>query len=371
MLLEPRTWSLAESSDVVLPRLSPQLSTRVSPETHAAVVEIVTGIHRDVDEVVAELGLLRRRLASELAEMGLSVAAAGTHPMSGAGETVLSGASRYRALGESLRGLARRQPTMALHVHVGVPSPDDAVRVLNGLRENLPVLLALSANSPFCDGRDGGFDSLRTVIFQAFPRTGVPPAFDRYVDYTEAVDALVAPGAVPDPSFLWWDLRLQPALGTVEVRVMDAQSFVRDVTPLVALVQSLAHLVLEGDAPQMHLSDQALAENRFLAARDGMAARLIDSSTQRLVPIRETLHELLARCHPHALALGCGSTLERVRSLATANGAKRQRTIGASAGLSGLVERLAKQFLSGTRTMTREYTANRPLAPAAAEPAGR
>jgi len=363
MLLEPQTWSLAESSDTVLPRLSSQLSTHVAPETHAAVVEIVTGVHPHVDEVVAELGLLRRRLAGELAEMGLSVAAAGTHPTSALRETEVSGAARYRLLGESLRGLARRQPTMSLHVHVGVPTPEDAVRVLNGLREHLPVLLALSANSPFCDGRDGGFDSLRTVIFQAFPRTGAPRTFAGYADYIEAVDALVAPGAIPDPSFLWWDARLQPALGTVEVRVMDAQSSVRDVAPLVALVQALAHLALEGDGRSAGADDQVLAENRFLAARDGMAARLIDSRTRRLIPIRETLQELLASCRPHALALRCEGKLERVRSLAAANGAKRQRAF--SGGLGGLVERLAQQFLSGTRTLAAEGATAVSLASAA------
>ena len=179
MLLEPAGWSLAQSSDHVLARLSDKLSPHTFPETHAAVVELATGIHPDVDGVVAELTSLRNRLSCELGAMGLSVAAAGTHPLTVRDETELSGSVRYRALDESLRALARREPTMALHVHVGVPAPEDAIRLLNGLRRNIPVLLALSANSPFWQGRDSGFASARTVIFQAFPRTGPPPVVRR------------------------------------------------------------------------------------------------------------------------------------------------------------------------------------------------
>ena len=286
--------------------------------------------------------------------MGLTVAAAGTHPLTVREETEVSGATRYRALDDSLRVLARREPTMALHVHVGVPAPEDAIRLLNGLRHRVPVLLALSANSPFWQGRDSGFASARTVIFQAFPRAGLPRCFADYADYVEAVDALIASGAIPDPSFLWWDVRLQPALGTVEVRVMDAQSRVREVTPLVALIQSLARLELEGEPPSVMPSAEVLAENRFLAARDGMDARLIDPAARCLIPVREMLDSLLADCCPHALALGCAGALDRVEHLAAANGAERQREFVAhKRRLDELVASLADQFLApGWRTAT-------------------
>ena len=234
---------------------------------------------------------------------------------------------------------------MALHVHVGVPGPEDAIRVLNGLRRNLPVLLALSANSPFWQGRDSGFASARTLIFQAFPRAGLPPLFADYAGYVEAVDALIAPGAIPDPSFLWWDARLQPALGTVEVRVMDSQSRVRDVAPLVALIQSLARLELEGEPSSVVPSAHVLGENRFLAARDGMDARLIDPEARRLIPAREILASLLADCRPFALALGCAEALDRVPRLAAANGAERQHALVAPSGrLDHLVMTLADRF---------------------------
>ena len=194
---------------------------------------------------------LRNRLAPEVGAIGLSVAAAGAHPLTLHEETVVSGAARYRLLDDSLRSLARREPTMALHVHVGVP--DAGGRHPAPQRappQRAAVLIALSANSPFWQGRDGGFDSMRTVIFQAFPRTGLPRCFAGYGDYVDALDAVIGAGAVPDPSFFWWDVRPQPRLGTVEVRAMDAQSTLAEVTPLVALIQSLSRLELEGDPPQ-------------------------------------------------------------------------------------------------------------------------
>ncbi|MGA9858937.1 MAG: YbdK family carboxylate-amine ligase [Solirubrobacteraceae bacterium] len=346
MLLAPGRWSLAQRSDEVLPRLSAELAPHTSPETHSGVVELQTGIHLDVDGAVEELACLRGRLKDELAAMGLAAAVAGTHPMTSREETIVSGATRYRTLDDSMRVLARREPTMALHVHVGVPAPEDAIRVLSELRRRIPILLALSANSPYWQGRDSGFASARTVIFQAFPRTGAPRPFKDYSAYVEAIDGLIASGAVPDVSFLWWDVRLQPALGTVEVRVMDAQSTVGEIAPIVALIQSLARLALEGDPSPIVPGAEVLAENRFLASRDGMNAQLIDATARSLVPAREVLEATLAECHPHAAWLGCAAALDHVRWLATATGADRQRALSTRLGDLGLLTaRLADEFL--------------------------
>jgi carboxylate-amine ligase len=320
MLLDPSRWLLAQPAGRVVAGLSRQLSAHTSSEAGAAVVELATGIQPDVDGVVSELAWLRTRLRRELNAVGLTAAAAGTHPLA--------------------------VPTMALHVHVGVPDPDDAVRVLNGLRRNVPTLLALSANSPFCQGRDGGFASSRTAIFAGSPRTGLPSHFACYSDYVDALDALVVARSVPSRSVVWWDVRLQPALGTVEVRVMDAQSTLREVAPLVALIQSLARLELEGEASFLAPSAEVLEENRFLASRDGMAAELLDQRGERLVPVRAMLEALLADCSPHARQLGCAEALEGVRRLAAANGADRQRVLaGGQSSLQDLVAGLASRFL--------------------------
>lgn len=343
MLLHQSDRSLAQSSDSVLARLSEGLSVQTAPETHAAVIELKTGIHSDVGAVVAELATLRAQLDRELLAMGLRAAVAGTYPREAPTETLVAGSERYRMIADSMRALARRDPTLAMHVHIGVPDPEDAVRLLNGLRPAVPVLLALSANSPFCQGRDSGFASARTVIFQGFPRTGTARPFSDYADYVRSVDELIAPGALPDPSFLWWDVRLQPALGTVEVRVMDAQTTVADNAALIALVQSLARLVLEGEWPANAGRQEAVAENRFLAARDGLDARLIDPAEPELVPVRALLEPLLASCRAHADDVA-SVELERVRRLAVANGADRQRTWAREAGLPGLLSTLTQRF---------------------------
>jgi carboxylate-amine ligase len=344
MLLDPRGGSLAQSSDDVLGRLPPALAAHAAPETHASVIELQTGIHADTAGAVDELAALRAQLAHELTAMGLRAACAGTYPLVAPLEVRVSESARYSLVGESMRTLARREPTIALHAHVGVPDPEEAVRVLNGLRTAVPLLLALSANSPFSQGRDTGFASARTVIFHAFPRTGTARVFDSYDDYVGAVDALIASGALPDPSFLWWDVRLQPKLGTVEVRVMDAQSTIADTAPLLALVQSLARLIVDERGPWEDAAPEVLAENRFLAARDGIQARLIDPRERRLVPVRTLIQALAERCRPHAAALGCLEQFDQLGRLVEANGADRQRAAAGRTGLTALVATLADRF---------------------------
>ena len=294
---------------------------------------------------VRELWQLRRGLAGELGGLGIAAAAAGIHPLAATEETRTSGAARYQLIAESMRGLSNREPTMALHVHVGVPDPEDAARVLRRIRDSLPVLLALSANSPFSRGRDTGFASARIVTFDGFPRTGPPRPFSCYRDYVDAIDVLITSGALPDPTFLWWDARLQPAFGTVEVRVMDAQSTVADIAPLVALVQSLARLESSIRAEQRPTSEEVLAENRFLAARDGLNARLIDVASGRLTAIRTLLAALIEQCRAPAAALDCSQMLDHAYRLAAVNGALRQRTwVAGGRDLASMLARLSQQF---------------------------
>jgi carboxylate-amine ligase len=349
MLLDPSDGSLAQTSSAVLARLSGVLSEHTAPETHASVIELTTGVHADVKGAVAELAELRRQLDEELRAMGLVAASAGTYPLLPKRETRVYRSGRYGVVADSMRALARREITLALHVHVGVPDPEDAVRVLNGLRSAVPVLLALSANSPFVRGEDGGFASARTVIFQGFPRTGTARHFDGYADYVDAVDGLVASGALPDASFLWWDVRLQPKFGTVEVRVMDAQSTVADSTALIALVQSVARLALETELADDGVAPEILAENRFLAARDGLDSLLIDPAQRRLIPARAVLEDLFASCKSHARELGCRIELEQVRRLSTANGADRQRARARMTGLIELLWTMSELFATSER----------------------
>ena len=361
MLVDPRDWSLAFRSDEVIAALPPDLRDRVTPETHAAVMEVTTGVHRRVPDAVAELAELRRRMSRALAGHGLRAAVAGMHPSATWSETVVSSHPRYRRVGESMRVLALREPTLATHVHVGVATPRAAIGLLNRLRVHLPLLLALSANSPFWQGRATGFASTRTTVFDAFPRSGVPRSFRGYSDWVGTVDALLRSGAIADPSLLWWDVRLQPRLGTVEVRIMDAQATVEDVGALAALVQSLARFELQRpDRPGEELpATELIAENRFLAARDGMEAQLIDGDSGRRTPAIAQLERILAACHRHAKRLGSERELAALHALAARTGASRQLAQARDGDLRPVTADLARVYSPGL-----PMEADHPLEPA-------
>jgi carboxylate-amine ligase len=347
MLVDPSDWSLAQRIDDVLPALSDQLAPRVTAETHGSAIELATTPHLSAEAATDEAADLRTALAGELADFGLRAASAGTHPFAVWTETQISSGARYQLVYGSMRELARREPTFALHVHIGVSSPDAAIELHDRLRAHLPLLLAISVNSPFWQGRDTGLASARTPVFGAFPRVGIPRVFSSYEHYVEVVDRLLRCGAFPEPTFLWWDVRPQPRLGTVEVRVMDAQSTVAETGALAGLVQAIAHLELEeGYQPQALIgAPEVLEENRFLAARDGMDARLIDPVLETRVSARDLLQRLLHAARPHAAELGCEESLDVLSVVASENGAPRQcRLAGRPPRLRSLVERLADAF---------------------------
>jgi len=348
MLLNPHDWSLAQQIDRVLPRLPPELAEHVTRETHTSALELGTGVHATAAGLHDELRSLRMQLDRELAPLGLRAASAGTHPSTVWHETVVSTGPRYEAVYGSMRELARREPTFGLHVHVGVRGPAEGIRLYNRMRTHLPLLLALSVNSPFWQGRDTGLASTRTPLFQAFPRVGVPRAFADYEEWVGAVDLLIRCDAFPEPTFLWWDVRPQPRFGTVEVRILDAQTTAGEAAALAALVQCIARLeVEEGYTPtELVVAQEALEENRFIAARDGMNARLIDPVGECRTSARELLFELLEACAPHARDLGCEVELAPVRQMAESTGAQHQLALARGEGrLPGLIQALSDRFL--------------------------
>jgi glutamate---cysteine ligase / carboxylate-amine ligase len=348
MLLDPVTWMPASRSEEALAALRPEVAEHTSGETHGSAVELATDPHATVAGAVAQLAHLREGLSDGLRELNLAGAVAGTHPLATWQDTEVSPGARYQFLYASMRELARREPTFALHVHVAVPDEASAIRAYNGLREHLPMLLALSANSPFWQGRDSGLAAARIPVFDAFPRTGTPRRFETYGQYVDAVDVLLRCDAIPEPTFLWWDVRLQPALGTIELRIMDAQTRVRDTATLAALVQCLVRAEALGAVGEPS-QPEVLEENRFLAARDGMAAEFVVPGAGCCVPAAELLGPLVRDVTPHAQWLRCERELAGTDSLARHTGSTRQRAVAQRPqGLYGVVHALHGDFVAAS-----------------------
>jgi glutamate---cysteine ligase / carboxylate-amine ligase len=347
MLLDRSGWSLDQAFDEVRKRLSPELADRLSAETHASTIEFETAPSPTAAAAAHELAALRAALAAELATLGRASAGSGTHPFVTWEETRISNEDRYRYLHRSMRELVHREPTFAMHVHVAIGDPELAVKVLNRMRVHLPLLLALSANSPFWQGRDSGIASIRTPIFGTFPRSGIPRRFDDYAQYTEVLGTLLACGAFPDPGFVWWDLRLQPTLGTVELRVMDTQPEPWRAGALIALTQSLTRLeALEQTAPASLVdAPELLEENRFRAARDGAGAELLDPERHTAVPVPELAELAIGAVRDHARDLGCEVELDQIERLVREPGFELQRSLAGEDGdLERVVAGLSERF---------------------------
>ena len=333
-LVEPTTLALSHSSSRVLPRV--QVSEgMVMHDTYEALVESASPVAPDARAGGEHLQELR----DALREAGATMIGAGLHPAGGFGDVVHVPLERYRVIADSMRGLLSRTPTAANHVHIGMPDPETAIRTFNGLREHLPLFQALAAHSPFWHGRDSGFASARSQVFRGFPRAVIPGPFRDWEDYVEQVREWTEAGDLPDYTFLWWDLRPHPRLGTVELRAMDAQSRLGAVCGLAALVQGLALACARGNGTAAGSSSGALTESSFRAGRDGLAARIWWDGALRPVPEVAAAALEVAREHtPEPDAL---EEVERI--LRDGNGADRMRAVFAAGGLPAVLEHLVAE----------------------------
>jgi carboxylate-amine ligase len=308
----------------------------VKPDVYEAMVESATSICANVSEAVEEL---ERRRTSFRAD-GFTPAGAGLHPEAPFADVMHVDHPRYEHIHATMRGLLERTPTCALHVHIGMPDAETAIAVCNRLRAHLPLLQALAAHSPFWHGRDAGFATARAQLFRGFPRAVIPRAFDGWDDYTEAVDAWLAAGDLADYTFLWWDIRPHPRLGTVEIRAMDAQSRLASVAGLAALVHALAAACADGHGALE--SAEALTESSFRAGRDGLDATIWWDGALRPVP--EVAAHAIALARPYARELGGEDALGQIqRVLHDGNGADRMRAAHAVGGMSAVLERLVAE----------------------------
>jgi carboxylate-amine ligase len=332
MLLDGETLDLVQHVEAVLAAtVGHELETRVNAELMQSVLEIATPVCRTPAEVEAELRKLRGYVTGIAREQGMRVGSAGTHPFSLFERQRITARDRYRHLVDQLQYVARRELIFGLHIHVAVDDAEKAIQIVNGLLTHLSSFLALSASSPFWRGETTGLASSRQMVFAAFPRSGPPPRFRDYADYAEVVGQLEKTGCIADYTHIWWDIRLHPRFGTVEIRVCDAVTRLEDAVALAAYAQSLVKLYSEryaigAEIPSFHRI--LTTENKWLAARYGLEAPVMDLAKGRRnrVPVAQLVRRTLRELEPHARELGCDRELEGIHEiLAKGNSSDRQR----------------------------------------------
>jgi carboxylate-amine ligase len=335
LLVDPVSHALSHSSSRVLEALG-DTSSDIKHDLYEAQIEIASPPSDDVAEAIRALRAHRR----EVANVGGILLGAGVHPAAAFGDVKIVDKERYIRECGNLRGIVQRTPDCALHVHVGVPNNECAISIYNALREYLPLLVGLAGNSAYWHGVDSGFSCTRMVLRRAYPRTEVPPSFRDWSDYEETVTRVLEAGQVPDYTFLWWDVRPHPKLGTVETRVMDAQSSLRDVEALSSLVHGIACNAAE-HGPPAPSAREALAESAFRATRDGVQATVW--SNGRVRPLGELAAEAVALARPYA-----GDAVDDVmRIVREGNGADRQRRAFEVGGMDEVLAELVAQTAAG------------------------
>jgi glutamate---cysteine ligase / carboxylate-amine ligase len=349
MLLDGESFDLVQHIDTVLAAVAGhELETRINAELMQSVLEIATPVCHTAGDVAAQLRRLRGYVGEVARERNMRVGSAGTHPFSLFERQRITAKDRYRALVDQLQYIARRELIFGMHVHVAVDDPEKAIQVVNGLIGHLAELVALSASSPFLRGEATGLASSRHMVFAAFPRSGPPPRFRDYADYAEVVGQLERTGCIADYTHIWWDIRLHPRLGTIEIRICDAVTRLDDVVAITAFCQALVkHYAERFDAGEEIPSFHRIltTENKWLAARYGLEAPVMDLHTGRRnrMPVAQAIRRTLRLVEPHARELGSESELAGVeRILRRGNGADNQlRVFNANRDIVEVVREIA------------------------------
>jgi carboxylate-amine ligase len=295
-IVDPDTWELRSHVSELLASSAPAFGDQVKREMHQSIVEVGTKICSGIEELAEEIIRNRRDLADAAERVGLRIAAAGTHPFSNWMDQVISPGERYENIVEELQQLARSLLIFGLHVHVAVPDQSSMIELMNEARYFLPHLLALSTSSPFWMGRDTGLKSFRTTVFRRFPRTGIPDHFQSWSEYESYVNTLIELHCIDNGKKIWWDLRPQPAFGTLEFRICDVPTAPRASIAIAALAQAIIvklYRLRRRNLGFRRYHRALIEENKWRAARWGIDGKLIDFGNRREVPMRDLALELL------------------------------------------------------------------------------
>ena len=322
---------------------------KIKKELYQCTVEVITGVCATVAEARADLAESMREVEQAAADSGAAVIGAGLHPFTPWHQLSLSEGERYQRLVDTIGWPARRLTTHGVHVHVGVRSGDKAIATVNSLTEYLPVFLALSAASPYWNGRDTGLASTRTKIFESMPTTGLPPHLRDWAEFNVFLDTLIEAGAIETVREVWWDIRPHPGYGTVELRMCDSMPTLWEISALAALAQSLVtefdRMIDAGVTPDVP-REWVRRENKWRAARWGVEADLVVDESGHTQPLREIVDGLVDRLLPIAKDLDCAAELADLRRIATEGPSYvRQRRIVAEGGdLQGVVRALRAEL---------------------------
>ena len=330
-IIDPETRELRSHIQEILEGGKVVLKEQIKPEMHQSVVELGTEICPSIVDARQHVIDLRSRLADLAGRSGLKIASVGTHPFSHWRDQLITQGERYREIGKDMQQLARANLIFGLHVHVGIPDRDVAIHVMNQARYFLPHIYALSVNSPFWVGRDTGLKGYRLKVFERFPRTGIPDAFESLSEYEDYCKLLVKTGCIDNAKKIWWDIRLHPFFDTLEVRVCDAQTRVDDTLAIAALIQAIVaklFKLLRQNITFRIYRRRLLDENRWRAARYGIDGKLIDFGKETEVEERSLLSELLEFVRSEVDEFGTQREIAHIeRIMSEGTGADRQLAI--------------------------------------------
>ena len=327
-VLDSDTYRLRSQMSKIIDDGKVLLQERIKEEMHQSMVEMGTNICENIHQVRDEVSYLRQQVIKLADDEGLKVAAAGTHPFSKWDQQLITPNPRYDAIIQEMADVARGNLIFGMHVHVAIPSREEGLEILNTVRYFLPHLYALSTNSPFWEGRNTGFKSYRSKVFDKFPRTGIPPFFASVAEYDKFVDILVKTNCLDNSKKIWWDIRLHPFYPTIEFRICDVVMTVDEVTCIAALMQCLVAKLYKMNRKNQNFKNYRrllLNENKWRAARWGIESKLIDFGKEEEVPFAKLMSELLEFIDDVVDELGCRSEVNYVYQILEAGtGADRQ-----------------------------------------------
>jgi carboxylate-amine ligase len=327
-IIDPESRELKSHIQQILEDGKSILSENVKSEMHQSVVEMGTDVCSDIHDARKQVTKLRHDLANLAKTKGLSIAAAGTHPFSHWKDQKITDGPRYETIVEDMQQVARANLIFGLHVHVGLEDRDIAIHIMNAVRYFLPHIFALSTNSPFWIGRNTGFKSYRSKVFDRFPRTGIPDYFNSLSEYDNFIDLLIKTNCIDNGKKIWWDIRVHPFFETLEFRICDIPMRIDETIALAALMQAVVAKLYKLIRQNLgfRLYRRALiAENKWRAARYGISGKLIDFGKKKEVDVKDLINELLEFVDDVVDDLGSREELKYINTiLENGTGADRQ-----------------------------------------------